>query len=710
MNMISQALKYAQRGWVVFPVHGIVDGCCTCGAVDCNSPGKHPIFSGGVKNATTDTATIRDWWTSHPNANVAIATGDPSGLFVIDVDIGPGKHGEESLAALEKRIGRLPTDAVVRTGSGGLHYYFAMSNQPIRNSAGKLSPNIDVRGTGGYVVAPPSTHLSGHRYACENGSLDLPDTLPTAPSSLLAELSNATSRARPANSSLQPTAFMAEGTRNQSMASIAGVARRQGATEEDIVAILEAANGVSVAPLPSAEVHQIAHSIGKYAPANDDVPLDDIPLANIAAQKLAPSCAMTAATGWLHFDGMRWSPEGANARVNEAIKKQLQEFYRNVVASGDVERIKGAKSLLSAARVKRIADLVSSDQSIFCNLADFDVPGPFLNLQNGVLDLETMQVRAHDPALRLTKLANVTYDPDAVCPNFDRFMNDIMDEEMQAFLMRLFGYALLGQPNRQVFTIFHGIGGNGKSTLLNTVHHIFGDYARTAEPSTFIRQRSDRVRDELARLKGARLVATSELATGEILDAALVKRITGGDTITARALYKESVEFKPQFTLFMVTNALPVIDGGDKALARRLVLVPFESVIQERDDTLPERLINESSGIFNRILTGLTDYRENGLQVPGAVRSIADRYATESDLISSFFSEECVIDGSHSVPASRFYQGYVFWCQQGGYAPLSQNIFRQEITKRTDIAQKRTNKGKIWPGIDLVRRCGKPLS
>lgn len=168
MSMMQTALDYARRGWAVFPVSGIVDNRCTCGSADCHSPGKHPLFSGGFNIATTDENTIRGWWSNMPDANIGIATGEPSGIFVVDVDVGNGKRGEQSLAELEQKVGQLPTDAVVRTGSGGLHYYFELPPEPIRNSASRLGENIDVRGNGGYVIAPPSKHISGNAYIWEN--------------------------------------------------------------------------------------------------------------------------------------------------------------------------------------------------------------------------------------------------------------------------------------------------------------------------------------------------------------------------------------------------------------------------------------------------------------------------------------------------------------------------------------------------------------
>lgn len=538
---------------------------------------------------------------------------------------------------------------------------------------------------------------------------NMPANIPAAPAALVGELTKTIVKISPANSNYPPVGFMREGTRNETLASIAGTARRKGASQHEIATILHAINRNSGNPIADEEVEQVATSIARYEPASEEVAFDDVPLSREVAQRLSAKFCATTSNGWMYFDGKKWKCDGASARVQEAVKNLLQDFYRTVVASGDVERIKNAKSLLTASRVKRIIDLIASAPEIVGDMEEFDQAGPLLNLQNGVLDLNTLELREHDPELRLTKLAGVAFDPEAKCPTFDRFLDEIMPKEMQSFVMRLFGYALVGQPDRQIFTIFHGVGSNGKSTLVDIVQHVFGDYARSAEPSTFIKQKNERVRDDLARLRGARMVATSELATGEILDAALVKRLTGGDTITARALYKDSFEFKPQFTLFMVTNALPVIDGGDAALARRLILVPFNAVIQDRDPRLSQRLREEVDGIFNRILKGLADYRQNGLNVPEVVRHAASSYAAASDLITAFLEDRCVLADELNVSASVLYEAYRCWCAGNGVKSLAQPTFRQEVTKRTAITSKRTNSGVVWPGLGLRPRQSSPF-
>lgn len=171
MNTLEFALKYAEEGLAVFPTHWIEVGQCSCGNLDCSSPGKHPILAGGFKIASTDAETITAWWNSYPSANVAIATGEVSGVFVIDVDVANGKSGEASLKSLESEVGILPKDAIVKTGSGGFHVYLQMQNQEIKSSASTIAEHIDVRANGGYVIAPPSIHKSGFHYEWMNDNV-----------------------------------------------------------------------------------------------------------------------------------------------------------------------------------------------------------------------------------------------------------------------------------------------------------------------------------------------------------------------------------------------------------------------------------------------------------------------------------------------------------------------------------------------------------
>lgn len=181
---VDAALAYAERGWLVFPCHSAGEAGCSCRRPDCSSPGKHPRISGGLRNASSDQAVIRRWWTRWPNANVAVRTGEVSGVVVLDID--PDHGGDDALAQLVRRHEPLPAGPAVRTGSGGLHLYFEHPGPAVRNSAGSLGPGIDVRGDGGYVIAPPSRHASGASYEWQTTG-----ALPALPEWLLAAMHRA---------------------------------------------------------------------------------------------------------------------------------------------------------------------------------------------------------------------------------------------------------------------------------------------------------------------------------------------------------------------------------------------------------------------------------------------------------------------------------------------------------------------------------------
>jgi len=169
----AAALSYAQRGWFVFPCHTVTNGGCSCRQADCGSPGKHPRIAGGLKSASADPETIARWWARWPSANVAVRTGAVSGLVVVDID--PDHGGGATIRDLVDRHGPLTRGPVVRTGSGGWHAYFRHPGDPIHNSAGtRLGAGVDVRGDGGYVIAPPSRHASGHQYTWRSTG-ELPD-------------------------------------------------------------------------------------------------------------------------------------------------------------------------------------------------------------------------------------------------------------------------------------------------------------------------------------------------------------------------------------------------------------------------------------------------------------------------------------------------------------------------------------------------------
>ena len=403
------------------------------------------------------------------------------------------------------------------------------------------------------------------------------------------------------------------------------------------------------------------------------------------------------------FDGFRWVPDMGGIQTRECIKRQLEATYEGVRARKNPEVTNKAHGLLAGSKVTAVISMVQSDHCLKAEVSEFDAISELINFQNGTLNLKTMGLSNHDPEDMLTKVGKGSYAPGVGCPQFDEFLGSVLPLEHQFFVLRLLGYSMLGKPLEQVLAIFTGIGANGKSTLLNTVAYVLGDYATNVEPSSLLQQKGERVRNDVARLNGARFVGTSELAIGQVLDAPLIKRFTGGDRITARALYKEYFEFEAAFVVFMATNALPVINGGDEALARRLLIVPFTTTVpaERRDPELPRKLKEEAPGILNRLLEGLKDYLENGLAVPEDIKKEAAKFCASSDMLEIFLEEKCEIGSSNTVGSADLIRHYRTWNEANGLRPFSTPQFNSEISKKLGLSSKKTKTGKVWQGFRL---------
>lgn len=269
--MHNEIHDYIHFGWHVIPLHGVMVGRhgemkCTCGKEDCTSPGKHPVTQNGLKNATVRKDWVDAWWKRWPYANVGIVTGQQSGLVVIDID--PRHGGDDALDGLFVKHDKFPDTAEVMTGGGGRHFYFRHPGIEIRNSAGKLGAGIDVRGDGGYVLAPPSSHVSGGQYEWEASS-DPSEVQPSYMPQWLIDLLKAPAAAsdvamvcgEPGQSSI-----IAEGGRDNFLTACAGAMRRWGMTHGAILAALRIDNEARcVPPLPDAALQRISRSVMRYA-------------------------------------------------------------------------------------------------------------------------------------------------------------------------------------------------------------------------------------------------------------------------------------------------------------------------------------------------------------------------------------------------------------------------------------------------------------
>jgi putative DNA primase/helicase len=309
-----------------------------------------------------------------------------------------------------------------------------------------------------------------------------------------------------------------------------------------------------------------------------------------------------------------------------------------------------------------------------------------LNLQSGTLDLRSGEFRRHDPGDLITKLAPISYDPDAKCDTWDAFLHKIMDgnADLIAFLKRVVGYSLTGETSEQCLFILHGSGANGKSTFVETIHALLSDYAQKTETKSFMQRQSEGVRNDLARLNGVRFASAVEIGRGQKLDEALIKEVTGGDRIAARFLFKEFFEFQPEFKLFLACNHKPEIRGTDEGMWRRVILVPFDVTIppEERNKRLPAKLRNELPGILNWAIGGYQEWRRDGLQEPEEVKAATQSYREEMDLLAHFLHECCELGEKKEVPTGELFNAYEVWCKKNGEQAVTKRTFGKMLAER----------------------------
>jgi putative DNA primase/helicase len=380
-----------------------------------------------------------------------------------------------------------------------------------------------------------------------------------------------------------------------------------------------------------------------------------------------------------------------------------REIALEAAEKGDTESLKWAAKVNDAPRLRNMVSLAQS----YCEtrLNAFDADPWKLNCNSGIIDLKTGELLPHSPGALMRKLAPVEFDPKAECPTFLKFLDRIFDgdAELIGFLQRMTGYCLTGDTSEQCLFVLIGTGANGKSTHINVIHRLLGDYAQQTPMETLMVTKSGNVPNDIARLEGARFVAAVEAEAGQRLAEAKLKQLTGGDRLAARFLNAEFFEFIPQFKLVLATNKLPEIKGTDDGIWRRIRLIPFNETIPEaeRDRRLAEKLEAESSGILNWALAGCLDWQRNGgLCPPAKVTNATTAYRIEMDMVAQFIDDCCVIDRQVDVTLKALFDGYAEWCHANGETALSQRAFGQRLRERS-FKQGHTRMARKWLGIRL---------
>src|SRR5918993_447904 len=414
-----------------------------------------------------------------------------------------------------------------------------------------------------------------------------------------------------------------------------------------------------------------------------------------------------ARKSFLCWDGKRyaWDERGEVVKLAHAVARGI--FHEAADAEGEEEQKAITKWALASQNESRINAMLSQARPYLAvGMEELDRDPWLVNCQNGTLDLRTGKLKAHDPADRITKIVPVDYDPDAPCPRFKQFLKEaLVDETVIKFVKRYSGYTLTGITRERLLAILYGFGKNGKTTLVELLHEVLGDYARNTDVETLLIKKYQGVGNDVAALKGARFVSAAEVEQGRRLAESKIKQLTGRDTVTARFLFGEYFEFVPEFKLWLSTNNKPIIRGTDDAIWDRIALVPFTQrfVGKKADDSLPEKLRHEIAGVFAWMVEGCLEWQEHGLQEPKTVTEATKQSREEMDTLASFLDEVCVMGPHHRVLAEKLYQRYAMWCDNSGERKDPKKAFVARLEERGFERRRETagvNKGRyIWLGI-----------
>jgi putative DNA primase/helicase len=422
------------------------------------------------------------------------------------------------------------------------------------------------------------------------------------------------------------------------------------------------------------------------------------------------------AWGWLVWDGQRWMRDELGLVVERA-KATVRGIYTEAGEAPDPKQREAlAKHALrseSHRQIKAMLDLAASDPRIRIKAEAFDADPWLFNVQNGTLDLRTGECRSHRREDLITKVAPVAYDPDAMCPRWKAFVQEIYqgDQDLIRFDQKATGYSLTGETRERVLLICHGSGTNGKSTKLSIMRELMGEgeYALRTNLKAFTEStthhQSASIEYYIAKLNHVRFAYASESEEGVRLSEALIKDVTGGvDFITGRLPYGQPFSFRPQFKLWLGTNHEPVIRGTDPAIWRRTRKIPFNVSFEDREDKgLFDKLREELPGILCWAVKGCLLWQMQGLEPPKAVQDATAAYRRSMDVVGRFIEECCTLADFAKVESTALYKAYAKWCEDNGETALTQQKLADRLKERgLRNDEMRSAKGRrIWSGIGL---------
>lgn len=436
---------------------------------------------------------------------------------------------------------------------------------------------------------------------------------------------------------------------------------------------------------------------------------------------------------WIAWDGKRWDRTGARARVQHAVMltarlehyrtharlRQLEDDYRQTLLAGQKDeemeaRIKNEQRILkwheqsqNASRIEACTKLLET--RLVVSMKDLDRDAWLLNVSNGTVDLRTADLRSHNPSDRITQICDVEWDDQARAPTWEAFVQGAMggDLTLALYLQRLIGYSLTALTTEHLLVFFWGEGNNGKSTFVQTLRTILGEYACSAPRDLlFEDKQGQRHPAELARLYGKRMAVCAEVGEHVTLDEAKVKDLTGGDAISVRRMREDFWDLEPTHTLFVAGNHKPTVRGNDLGIWRRIRLIPWTVIVEAAnvDRDLPSKLRAEASGILRWAVQGCLEWQRIGLETPAVVLEATKVYRAESDALGEFMTRYVVFEGEARISRQLLREKYEAWCLESGHKPCGPKKVGARLKEKQVRGCSVREGGRVkdgWAGVRL---------
>lgn len=434
----------------------------------------------------------------------------------------------------------------------------------------------------------------------------------------------------------------------------------------------------------------------KYLATPEIVGYSEDALALDFANRHAPDLRYTAGMDWLHFSGQRWEPDKRMRRYDYA-----RQICRTL-AAGLVE--KEARRLTAAATVNAIVSLARCDQRLVVDADEWDSDTRMLNTPGGMVDLLTGQLRPTRHTDHVTRITEVAPDGKPA-PNWDRFLESVFmgDAQVIAFLQVMLGYCLTGSTREQKLFFFFGKGSNGKSTLLDLVEWVLGDYSIKLPASVLMQSKMTSHPTELAQLQGRRLATSSEIEDGQYWAESRIKELTGDEVLSARFMRQDYFQFRQTQKHVICGNYRPRLKGGDCAMQRRMVLVPFDASFEGKaqDKELPDKLRAEAPAILQWMIQGAVRWAAEGLAIPERIRAASADYMLAMDDLAEWVEDCCHLDASAKESNRYLFASFAEWKRERAEKAPSIATWGERMRQQLRLEGHKTNGVRGFKGICL---------